>query len=53
MQNPPPTKSRPWKIIADEVSGERDPVKLSRLIEELNRALDEQASTANRNPEVK
>lgn len=52
MQDPAPTKTRPWKIIADEVSSEKDPVKLSRLIEELNRALDEQASMGNRNPTV-
>jgi hypothetical protein len=34
--------SRPWRTIADEVSREQDPAKLSMLVEELNRALDEQ-----------
>jgi len=34
--------TRPWKVIAEEVSHEQNPKKLSELISELNRALDEQ-----------
>lgn len=34
--------TRPWKVIAEEVSHEQNPVKLTKLLEELNRALDEQ-----------
>jgi len=41
----PPTESaRPWKVIAQEVSGEQDPAKLTKLIAELNQALDEQGN---------
>ena len=34
--------TRPWQIVAEEVARESDPEKLTRLLEELNRALDEQ-----------
>ena len=37
-------RSRPWKAIAQEVSGEQDPAKLTKLVAELNQALDEQGS---------
>ena len=33
---------RPWQVIAEEVSRESDSAKLTHLLEELNRALDEQ-----------
>jgi ribosome-binding protein aMBF1 (putative translation factor) len=33
---------REWKIVADEVAREQNPKRLSELITELNRALDEQ-----------
>lgn len=33
---------RPWKVIAEEASHEQDPVKLSRLVQELNEAIDAQ-----------
>ena len=33
---------RPWKVIAEEASHERDSKKMSALIEELNQALDTQ-----------
>jgi hypothetical protein len=36
------TTRRSWKIIAEEISCEKDPTKLSRLVAELNQALDEQ-----------
>lgn len=42
MPDSAPRTTRPWKVIAEEVSHEQDPVRLSKLIEELNRALDEQ-----------
>jgi len=34
--------SRPWKFIAEEVTRERDPKRVGELVDELNRALDEQ-----------
>jgi len=34
--------SRPWTVIATEVSQEKDTTKLLKLVEELNRALAEQ-----------
>jgi hypothetical protein len=40
---PPAGPARPWKVIAQEVSGEQDPAKLTKLVAELNQALDEQA----------
>jgi hypothetical protein len=39
---PPAARARPWKVIAQEVSGEQDPAKLTKLVDELNQALDEQ-----------
>lgn len=35
-------KSRPWRVVAAEVSSEQDPNKLTKLVGELNQALDEQ-----------
>ena len=35
-------KSRPWRVVAAEASGEQDPKKLDELVGELNQALDEQ-----------
>jgi hypothetical protein len=35
-------RARPWKVVAQELSDERDPDKLTKLIAELNQALDEQ-----------
>ena len=49
----PAGRARPWKVIAQEVSGEEDPAKLTKLIAELNQALDEQrvgGSPATTNP---
>ena len=34
--------SRPWKLIAEEVTREEDPKKMAELVTELNQALDEQ-----------
>jgi hypothetical protein len=34
--------SRPWKLIAEEVTREQDPKKMGELVAELNQALDEQ-----------
>jgi hypothetical protein len=34
--------TRPWQAIAEEVTRETDPEKLTELVAELNRALDEQ-----------
>ena len=34
--------TRPWKVIAEEVSREHDPKRMAELVSELNRALDEQ-----------
>jgi hypothetical protein len=34
--------SRPWKLIAEEVTREHDPKKMGELVAELNQALDEQ-----------
>ena len=34
--------TRPWKVIAAEVSREQDPKKMTELVSELNQALDEQ-----------
>ena len=39
---PPAGRARPWKVIAQEVSGEQDRAKLTKLVAELNQALDEQ-----------
>ena len=50
--------SRPWKVIAEEVSREQDPARLTELIEELTHALDEQGigslnNRTNRSPIAK
>jgi len=34
--------TRPWKAVAEEVTRERDPKRLTELVTELNQALDEQ-----------
>ena len=34
--------NRPWRVIAVEVANEQDSAKLSKLVEELNRAMAEQ-----------
>ena len=39
---PPAGRARPWKVIAQEVSHEEDCAKLTKLVAELNQALDEQ-----------
>lgn len=36
--------ARPWRVVAAEVTTEQDSKKLAKLIEELNRALEEQAA---------
>ena len=35
----PPTPARPWRVVAEEVSHERDGHRIAQLIEELLRAL--------------
>jgi hypothetical protein len=50
---PPAGGARPWKVIAQEVSDEHDPAKLTKLVAELNQSLDEQGvggSPATINP---
>ncbi len=43
MSSDPQTKiTRPWRVIAEELSRERDPQKTVALSKELNQALDEQ-----------
>jgi hypothetical protein len=37
----PPLKDRDWRIIAEQASKEMDPEKLTRLVAELCRSLDE------------
>lgn len=47
-------RARPWKVIAQEVSHEQDSAKLTKLVAELNQALDEQGigmSPAMLNPD--
>jgi len=39
---PPPVPSRPWDIIAQELSQETDEERILELLEELNQALNEQ-----------
>ena len=39
---PPAGHARPWRVISQEISHEQDSAKLTRLIAELNQALDEQ-----------
>lgn len=42
MSDQPTTPARPWRIIATEITTEKDPRKMATLLLELNRALDEQ-----------
>lgn len=43
MQDSRSTKpARPWRVVAAEITTEPDSQKLAQLIEELNRALEEQ-----------
>jgi hypothetical protein len=39
---PPARRVRSWRAIAQEVAYEPDPAKLTKLVAELNQALDEQ-----------
>lgn len=36
---------RPWRVIAEEASHEFDPKKMAELMQELNRAMEEQGIT--------
>lgn len=47
------TGTRPWKVVAAEVSHEHDPKKLSQLVSELNRAMDEQGIGKSPNQQKK
>ena len=50
----PARHARPWKVIAQEASREQDSAKLTKLVAELNQALDEQGigmSPAMLNPD--
>jgi hypothetical protein len=38
----PGKTTRPWRVVAAEVTKEKDSTKLTKLVEELNRALEEQ-----------
>lgn len=40
-----PESPRPWRVIAEEASHEYDPRKMAELMQELNRALEEQGIT--------
>lgn len=42
MPDQPTNPARPWRIIATEITTEKDPRKMAALLLELNRALDEQ-----------
>lgn len=42
MPDRPPKPARPWRLIAEEVTREKDKKKLPHLIQELLQALDEQ-----------
>jgi hypothetical protein len=45
MQNGTPAQSaRPWRDVAAEVMAEHNSDKVAKLVEELNRALEEQGS---------
>jgi hypothetical protein len=39
---PAPKSNRPWQDVAAELSQEKDPAKISKLAQELSRAIDEQ-----------
>ena len=56
MPDSGPRTTRPWKVIAEELSREQNPVQFSKLAEELSRALREQGvakpvTKAKPNPE--
>jgi hypothetical protein len=36
------TYPRPWRVVAAEITTEHDPNKITKLVFELNRALDQQ-----------
>jgi len=36
------TSPRPWRVVAAEITTEHDPNKITELVFELNRALDQQ-----------
>lgn len=42
QQGHPPEPARPWRLVAAEITTEHNSQKLAQLIEELNRALEEQ-----------
>lgn len=42
MLDQPSAPTRPWRVIAAEITREQDPQKMAVLLLELNRALDEQ-----------
>lgn len=42
MPDQPPVPARAWRVIAAEITREKDPEKMAVLLLELNRALDEQ-----------
>lgn len=42
MPNSAPATSRPWTSIVDEVTTEKNPTRLLKLVKELNKAMDEQ-----------
>jgi len=41
------TQIRPWRVVAQELSGETDPARVSELAAELSRALNEQTVLAS------
>lgn len=48
-----PQPSRPWRVIANELSREKDPEKVTELAKELTQALDEQLGTKKKRPNSK
>jgi hypothetical protein len=44
MEQGTPGNARPCRVVAAEVTTEQDSKKLAKLVEELNRALEEQAA---------
>jgi len=40
----PGKTTRPWRVVAAEVTKKQDPTKLTKLVEELSRALEEQGA---------
>jgi hypothetical protein len=45
MQDRPTIPSRPWRVIAEELSRETNPKRVLELSQELTRAIDEQSGT--------